>query len=81
MLISVVFGTSPISPYHLCFPQVVKERNITVNLRHNLIEVKPDSREAVFQNLESPDDIKTLKVREGQSSCLYFVLSERGARQ
>nr|QTJ02331.1 sulfide quinone oxidoreductase 2 [Xenograpsus testudinatus] len=40
--------------------EVVKERDITVNLRHNLIEVKPDTREAMFQNLDDPDNIKTL---------------------
>ena len=30
--------------------EVVKERDIQVNLRSNLIEVKPESKEAIFQN-------------------------------
>lgn len=42
--------------------QVVKERDLTVNLRHNLVEVKPDSREAVFQNLDNPEEFKTFQV-------------------
>ncbi|XP_045117192.1 sulfide:quinone oxidoreductase, mitochondrial-like isoform X1 [Portunus trituberculatus] len=54
----VIFG---IKKYADALWEVVKERDITVNLRHNLIEVKPDSREAVFQNLENPDDLKTIK--------------------
>nr|QTJ02330.1 sulfide quinone oxidoreductase 1 [Xenograpsus testudinatus] len=53
----VIFG---IKKYADALWKVVKERDITVNLRHNLIEVKPDTREAVFQNLESPDELLTL---------------------
>lgn len=52
--------------------QVVKERDITVNLRRNLIEVKPDTREAVFQNLDNPDDLKTLPVSGGR--CLDLLI-------
>ena len=32
--------------------EVVKEGDINVNLRSNLVEVKPDTKEAVFQNLD-----------------------------
>ena len=34
---------------------VVKERDITVNPRRCLTEVRPDSREAVFVNLDKPE--------------------------
>ncbi|CAN7980465.1 unnamed protein product [Ixodes pacificus] len=33
---------------------VVKDRDITVNLKHELVEVKPQSKEAVFCLLDSP---------------------------
>lgn len=54
----VLFG---IKKYADALWEVVKERNITVNLRHNLIEVKPDSKEAVFQNLDKPEESSNVK--------------------
>lgn len=36
---------------------IVKKRNITVNLRRNLIEVKGDKNIAVFENLDKPGEI------------------------
>ncbi|XP_068204174.1 sulfide:quinone oxidoreductase, mitochondrial-like [Palaemon carinicauda] len=54
----VIFG---IKKYADALWKVVNERNINVNLRQNLIEVKPDSREAIFQNLDKPDEFKTIK--------------------
>ncbi|XP_065556700.1 sulfide:quinone oxidoreductase, mitochondrial-like [Artemia franciscana] len=41
--------------------KVVEERNINVNLRHELIEVKPDSKEAVFRLLEKPEETRTFQ--------------------
>ena len=40
-------------------------RGINVNLRHNLIEVKPESKEAVFQHLDTQETvcIKTIKTQ------------------
>ena len=32
-------------------------RGINVNLRHNLIEVKPESKEAVFQHLDTQETV------------------------
>ena len=37
-------------------------RNISVNLRHNLVEVKHANREAVFENLDTQEKI-TVPVR------------------
>jgi len=54
----VIFG---VKKYAAALMDIIKERNIHVNYRHNLIEVKPDSREAVFQNLDKPDERLTLK--------------------
>ena len=35
-------------------------RGINVNLRHNLIEVKPETKEAVFQHLDTQETVKQL---------------------
>ncbi|XP_062562129.1 sulfide:quinone oxidoreductase, mitochondrial [Armigeres subalbatus] len=36
--------------------KIVKQRDIKVNLRTNLIEVIPDKNQAVFQNLDKPEE-------------------------
>ena len=41
---------------------VVKERDLQVNLRQNLIEVRADKREAVFENLDKPGETKVIEV-------------------
>jgi len=51
--LAVLFG---VKKYADALWEVVKERNIDVNLRSNLVEVKPDSREAIFQNLDKPEE-------------------------
>ena len=51
----VIFG---VKKYADALWEVVKERDIQVNLRSNLIEVKPDSKEAIFQNLDKPEELK-----------------------
>lgn len=35
---------------------IMKKRNITVNLRRNLVEVKPEQNVAIFENLDKPDE-------------------------
>ena len=50
----VIFG---VKKYADALWEVVKERDIQVNLRSNLIEVKPDSKEAIFQNLDKPEEL------------------------
>uniref|UniRef100_A0A671W9J8 Sulfide:quinone oxidoreductase, mitochondrial n=1 Tax=Sparus aurata TaxID=8175 RepID=A0A671W9J8_SPAAU len=40
---------------------VVKERDLQVNLRQNLIEVRADKREAVFENLDKPGETKVIE--------------------
>ncbi|XP_076439285.1 sulfide:quinone oxidoreductase, mitochondrial-like isoform X2 [Babylonia areolata] len=55
----VIFG---VKKYANSLQKIVNERGITVNYRHNLVEVRPDSSEAVFQLLDSPDgDTVTFK--------------------
>ena len=59
--LGVLFG---VKKYADALWEVVKESDINVNLRSNLVEVKPDSREAVFQNLDKPEELTT-----GHCSC------------
>ncbi|XP_061891973.1 sulfide:quinone oxidoreductase, mitochondrial-like isoform X2 [Entelurus aequoreus] len=40
---------------------IVKERDIKVNLRQNLIEVRADKQEAVFENLDKPGETTVLQ--------------------
>lgn len=56
--LGVIFG---VKKYAEALLEVIKERNINVNYRHELIEVKPDTREAVFRQLDNPDVTKTFK--------------------
>ncbi|XP_075883455.1 sulfide:quinone oxidoreductase, mitochondrial-like [Nelusetta ayraudi] len=41
--------------------EIVKQRDLHVNLRHNLIEVRPDKNEAVFENLDKPGETKVVE--------------------
>ncbi|KAK9883996.1 hypothetical protein WA026_004931 [Henosepilachna vigintioctopunctata] len=51
----VIFG---VKKYADALWKVVEGRNIEVNLRTNLIEVKPDKKEAIFENLDKPGEKK-----------------------
>lgn len=42
--------------------EIVKSRDLNVNLRHNLIEVRADKQEAVFENLDKPGETKVYEV-------------------
>ncbi len=42
--------------------EIVKERDLNINLRHNLIEVRADKQEAVFENLDKPGETEVYKV-------------------
>lgn len=54
----VIFG---VPKYAEALLKVVKERDLHVNFQHNLIEVKPDSKEAVFELLDKPGETATFK--------------------
>ena len=41
---------------------IVKQRDLQVNLRQNLIEVRADKQEAVFENLDKPGETKVVEV-------------------
>uniref|UniRef100_A0A3Q2YKL1 Sulfide:quinone oxidoreductase, mitochondrial n=1 Tax=Hippocampus comes TaxID=109280 RepID=A0A3Q2YKL1_HIPCM len=50
----VIFG---VKKYADSLWDIVKQRDIKVNLRQNLIEVRADKQEAVFENLDKPGEI------------------------
>ncbi|XP_071449770.1 sulfide:quinone oxidoreductase, mitochondrial [Hetaerina americana] len=53
----VVFG---VKKYAEALMKVCEQRNIKINMRHNLVKVLPDKKEAVFENLDSPGSHLTL---------------------
>lgn len=55
----VIFG---VKKYADALWKVVKARDIKVNLRTNLIEVKPKEKLAVFKKLDNPDETFTMEV-------------------
>lgn len=54
----VIFG---VKKYADSLLEIVKARNINVNYRMNLIEVRPDKQEAVFELLDSPGETKMIQ--------------------
>lgn len=63
--LGAIFG---VKKYADALEKVVKKRNIAVNFRHELVEVKPDTKEAVFRLLDDPaGKTKTFKVRFSSS--------------
>lgn len=42
--------------------EIVKKRDLQINLRQNLIEVRADKQEAVFENLDKPGETKVFEV-------------------
>lgn len=43
---------------------VFYDRNIQLNTRLNLVEVRGNSREAIFENLDQPGTKKTFSVKQ-----------------
>ncbi|XP_046890940.1 sulfide:quinone oxidoreductase, mitochondrial isoform X2 [Hypomesus transpacificus] len=54
----VLFG---IKKYADTLWEIVKRRDLQVNLRQNLIEVRADKQEAVFENLDKPGETKVFE--------------------
>lgn len=64
---NIIYNTSlpvlfAIKKYADSLWDVVKQRDIKVNLRHNLIEVRANKREAVFENLDKPGETQVFEV-------------------
>ncbi|XP_005728081.1 sulfide:quinone oxidoreductase, mitochondrial [Pundamilia nyererei] len=54
----VIFG---VKKYADSLWEIVKKRDLQINLRHNLIEVRADKQEAVFENLDKPGETKVIE--------------------
>ncbi|XP_035646053.1 sulfide:quinone oxidoreductase, mitochondrial isoform X2 [Oncorhynchus keta] len=54
----VLFG---IKKYADALWEIVKNRDIQVNLRHNLVEVRANKQEAVFENLDNPGETEVFE--------------------
>lgn len=67
--LGVIFG---VKKYADALLEVIKERNLAVNYKHNLIEVRADKQEAVFENLDKPGVTEVYQVRSFQIP--HFVL-------
>jgi len=50
----VLFG---VKKYADALNKVCEERKININLRHNLVEVDPDKKEAIFQHLDTNEKV------------------------
>lgn len=57
--LGVIFG---VKKYADALWKVCEKRDIKVNLRTNLIQIQPDKRRAVFENLDNPDLKTTFEV-------------------
>lgn len=60
----VLFG---IKKYADSLWEIVKRRDLQVNLRQNLIEVRADKQEAVFENLDRPGETTVVEVKTYRS--------------
>ncbi|XP_034541446.1 sulfide:quinone oxidoreductase, mitochondrial-like [Notolabrus celidotus] len=54
----VLFG---VKKYADALWEIVKQRDLQINLRTNLIEVRADKQEAVFENLDKPGETTVIK--------------------
>uniref|UniRef100_A0A8C6R9W9 Sulfide:quinone oxidoreductase, mitochondrial n=2 Tax=Nannospalax galili TaxID=1026970 RepID=A0A8C6R9W9_NANGA len=58
---NIIFNTSlgaifGVKKYADALQEIIRERNLTVNYKQNLIEVRADKQEAVFENLDKPGE-------------------------
>lgn len=67
---AVLFG---VKKYADALWKIVEARNINVNLRTNLIEIKPEKKEAVFQNLDKPEVKTTVEVIFFYKLCIFLL--------
>lgn len=69
--LGVIFG---VKKYADALLEIIKERNITVNYKRNLVEVRADKQEAVFENLDKPGVTEVHQVRSFHTSSLVLFL-------
>uniref|UniRef100_A0A8C5L9U1 Sulfide:quinone oxidoreductase, mitochondrial n=1 Tax=Jaculus jaculus TaxID=51337 RepID=A0A8C5L9U1_JACJA len=62
---NIIFNTSlgaifGVKKYADALQEIIQERNLTVNYKQNLIEVRADKQEAVFENLDKPGETQVI---------------------
>ncbi|PNJ15535.1 T0163104 isoform 1, partial [Pongo abelii] len=57
--LGAIFG---VKKYADALQEIIRERNLTVNYKKNLIEVRADKQEAVFENLDKPGETQVISV-------------------
>uniref|UniRef100_G1R1R2 Sulfide:quinone oxidoreductase, mitochondrial n=1 Tax=Nomascus leucogenys TaxID=61853 RepID=G1R1R2_NOMLE len=62
---NIIFNTSlgaifGVKKYADALQEIIRERNLTVNYKKNLIEVRADKQEAVFENLDKPGETQVI---------------------
>ncbi|KAF7462562.1 Hypothetical predicted protein [Marmota monax] len=57
--LGTIFG---VKKYADALQEIIQERNLTVNYKQNLIEVRADKQEAVFENLDKPGETQVFSV-------------------
>lgn len=62
---NIIFNTSlgtifGVKKYAAALQEIIRERNLTVNYKQNLIEVRADRQEAVFENLDKPGETQVI---------------------
>ncbi|XP_006882999.1 PREDICTED: sulfide:quinone oxidoreductase, mitochondrial [Elephantulus edwardii] len=62
---NIIFNTSlgaifGVKKYADALLEIIKERDLTVNYKQNLIEVRADKQEAVFENLDKPGETQVI---------------------
>lgn len=64
---NIIFNTSlgsifGVKKYADALMEIIQERNLTVNYKQNLIEVRADKQEAVFENMDKPGETQVIPV-------------------
>lgn len=59
----VIFG---VKKYAESLSKICKERDIKLHTRLNLVEVDYKNKNAIFENLDKPGEIKSFKVKKNQ---------------
>uniref|UniRef100_A0A2K5Q6P6 FAD/NAD(P)-binding domain-containing protein n=1 Tax=Cebus imitator TaxID=2715852 RepID=A0A2K5Q6P6_CEBIM len=62
---NIIFNTSlgaifGVKKYADALQEIIRERNLTVNYKQNLIEVRANKQEAVFENLDKPGETQVI---------------------
>lgn len=64
---NIIFNSSlgaifAVKKYANALQEIIQERNLTVNYKQNLIEVRADKQEAVFENVDKPGETQVISV-------------------